>query len=117
MLLVFGKAAGQPRPSRAHAAPGSRSYAADGKSLLIQPNPGLVGVGADPATQRRVEAYLKEFRQRTQRQVLLEARIVEVSLDNDSQVGVDWTRLLLNGSGTPHRVLPDRARPRERRAC
>jgi len=51
-------------------------------------------VQAGPAIQKRVEAFLKETRRRTQRQVLLEARIVEVTLGNDSQMGVDWNGLL-----------------------
>jgi MSHA type pilus biogenesis protein MshL len=98
-LLVFGATAAA-APSQTTAAPGSRSYASDGRTLLIQPNQGLVGVGADAATQALVAAYLQETRQRAQRQVLLEARIVEVNLDNDSQLGVDWNGLL-NGGVNP----------------
>jgi MSHA biogenesis protein MshL len=47
-----------------------------------------------------VAEFLRETRQRTQRQVLLEARIVEVTLGNDSQMGVDW-RGLNSSSGNP----------------
>ena len=97
VLMVFGK----PMAQGPATGIGSRSYAADGKTLLIQPNSGLVGVGADPATQARVEAYLREQRQRTQRQVLLEARIVEVTLNNDSQMGVDWNGLLSTNGNQP----------------
>lgn len=101
MLLVFGRTVErQATAVAAGAAPGSRGFAADGRSLLIQPNSGLVAVNADPATHRRVEAYLKETRQRTQRQVLLEARIVEVALGADSQMGVDWNGLL-SSTGAP----------------
>ncbi|MDR3672639.1 MAG: hypothetical protein P4L36_17465 [Holophaga sp.] len=95
MLLVFGKV----QEAKA-AASGSRGYSADGKSLLIQPNPGLVAVNADPAVQRRVAAFIRETQQRLQRQVLLEARIVEVTLGNDSQMGVNWNVLLGGTSGT-----------------
>lgn len=99
MLLVFGRSVErQAATGQAGAAPGSRGYSADGKNLLIQPNSGLVAVNADPATHKRVEAFLKETRQRTQRQVLLEARIVEVTLGADSQMGVDWNGLL-SGAG------------------
>jgi len=88
MLLVFGKS-----PERTAATGGSRGYASDGRSLLLQPGSGLVVVGADAATQARVASYLQEYRQRTRRQVVLEARVVEVSLANDSQMGVDWSGL------------------------
>jgi MSHA type pilus biogenesis protein MshL len=82
---------------------GVRGHAAGGRTLLIQPGAGLVAVGADAATQRRVEAYLREARQRSQRQVQLEARIVEVALGDDSQMGVDWQGLLQN-NGNPSGV-------------
>ena len=100
MLLVFGKTSERPATTQAGGAPGGRGYAADGKNLLIQPNAGLVMVSADPATQSRVAEFLRETRQRTQRQVLLEARIVEVTLGNDSQMGVNWNVLLGGTSGT-----------------
>lgn len=79
--------------------PSSRAFARDGKTLLIQPHAGMVVLSADPYTQRRVEAYLQEARRHYRRQVLLEARIVEVTLGKDSQVGVDWNRaFVLSGS-------------------
>ena len=102
VLLVFGKPMPQAPANPGSAPAGSRSYASEGRSLLIQSNSGVVMVGAEPIIQARVEAYLKETRQRTQRQVLLEAKIVEVTLGNDSQTGVDWNGLLsTNGSTAP----------------
>jgi MSHA type pilus biogenesis protein MshL len=97
MLVVFGK--GQV-PAAAPGTPSTRSFAANGKALLIQPNSGLVGVAADPATQAQVAAYLRENKARTQRQVLLEARIVEVTLGQDSQMGVDWSTMLSPGGSS-----------------
>lgn len=79
-------------------APTSKGLAKEGKSLIIQPDSGLVVVGADPGTQSRVAAYLRQVATRSQRQVLLEARIVEVTLGKDSQVGVDWNSLLSSSS-------------------
>jgi general secretion pathway protein D len=93
LLLVFGRTQDRQVASQANP-PGSRGYSGEGRNLLIQPNPGLVAVEADPATHERVAAYLDQIRQRIGRQVLLEARIVEVTLGNDSQIGVDWTGLL-----------------------
>ena len=74
--------------------PGSKGASKDGRSLIIHPNSGLVVVGADPGTQKRVETYLAHVKERGQRQVQLEARIVEVTLGKDSQIGVDWNMLL-----------------------
>jgi MSHA biogenesis protein MshL len=79
--------------------PPSRAFSQDGKILLIQPHAGMVALTADPYTQRRVEAYIAESRRRYRRQVLLEARIVEVTLGKDSQIGMDWNKaFLLSGT-------------------
>jgi len=80
------------------AGPSSRGYSQDGKSLVIHPDSGLIVLSADPATHQRVESYLKEIKRRNSRQVLLEARIVEVSLGKDSQIGVDWNAILQKGA-------------------
>jgi len=79
--------------------PASRAFAQDGKILLIEPHAGMVALTADPYTQHRVEAYINESRRRYRRQVLLEARIVEVTLGKDSQIGMDWNKaFLLSGT-------------------
>jgi len=76
----------------------SRGFAKAGKHLVIHPDSGLILVSADAATHRRVETYLKELQRRSNRQVQLEARIVEVALGNDSQIGLDWAGLLKKGA-------------------
>ncbi len=77
-------------------APSSKALTKDGKTLIIHPESGLVVVGAEPSTHRRVEQYLDQLRRRTRRQVQLEARIVEVTLGKESQVGVDWQKAILS---------------------
>ena len=95
MLLVFGKTPDRPAATGGAAnLPAPRGYSADGKSLLIEPGSGVVMVQGGPSIQKRVEAFLKETQKRSQRQVQLEARIVEVQLGNDSQMGVNWNNLL-----------------------
>lgn len=76
-------------------APSSQALSRDGKTLILHPESGLVVVGADPSTLHRVERYLDQIQRRNRRQVQLEARIVEVTLGKDSQVGVDWQRAIL----------------------
>ncbi len=90
--------------------PSSKGYAKDGKSLLIHPDSGMVVVNGDEATHQKVSSYLKEMSKRSNRQVLLEARIVEVNLGLDSQIGVDWNAIFKKGaegggSGTDVRGL------------
>jgi MSHA biogenesis protein MshL len=100
--LVFGEsieASDQGASTGSPSGPTSRAFARDGKILLIQPQAGMVALAADPYIQKRVEAYLAEARRHYRRQVLLEARIVEVTLGKDSQIGMDWNRaFLLSGT-------------------
>lgn len=101
--LVFGEPINGDSASVAGgqvAGPTSLSFARNGKTLMIHPDSGLVVLGADPGTHKRVDAYLQELRRRNRRQVLLEARIVEVTLGNDSQIGVDWNGLLSAGAAS-----------------
>ena len=101
--LVFGEAISGDSASSAGgqvSGPTSLSFARNGKTLMIHPDSGLVVLGADPGTHKRVDAYLQELRRRNRRQVLLEARIVEVTLGNDSQIGVDWNGLLSAGAAS-----------------
>jgi len=101
--LVFGEAISGESASAAGgqvSGPTSLSFARNGKTLMIHPDSGLVVLGADPGTHKRVDAYLQELRRRNRRQVLLEARIVEVTLGNDSQIGVDWNGLLSAGAAS-----------------
>lgn len=101
--LVFGEAISGDSASSAGgqvSGPISLSFARNGKTLMIHPDSGLVVLGADPGTHKRVDAYLQELRRRNRRQVLLEARIVEVTLGNDSQIGVDWNGLLSAGAAS-----------------
>lgn len=101
--LVFGEPISAENATGAGgqvAGPSSLSFARNGKTLMIHPDSGLVVLGADPGTHKRVEAYLQELRRRNRRQVLLEARIVEVTLGNDSQIGVDWNGLLSAGAAS-----------------
>lgn len=107
-ILIFGKPPegsmqGTPTSSASTTTPAGpvpRGYAKDGRSLMIHPESGLVVVGADPFVQQRVEAYINEVQRRSCRQVLLEARIVEVSLGVESQIGVDWNALLKKGAAS-----------------
>jgi len=82
------------------AAPTSQAFSRNGRTLLIHPESGLVVVNAEPGIQGRVERYLDEMKRRNGRQVLLEARIVEVSLGNDSQIGMDWNAILSPGAAS-----------------
>ncbi len=69
-----------------------------GRNVVVSPQSGIVAVRAMPDELRQVDAFLKAARMSVERQVMLEAKIVEVQLRDGFQSGVDWT--LLRGRGT-----------------
>ena len=70
-----------------------------GRSVVLNPAAGVVVVKATPAELRQVENYLKAVQVSIQRQVMLEAKIVEVSLSKDAQTGINWAGFGKLGNG------------------
>jgi MSHA biogenesis protein MshL len=68
----------------------------DGKSVMVTPQAGLVTVRAMPKEIRAVKAFLDISEEIVQRQVILEARIIEVALDDGYQQGINWGQILAN---------------------
>jgi len=62
-----------------------------GRSVVLNPAAGVIVVRATPAEQRHVADYLRAVQLTIERQVMLEAKIVDVSLSKDSQTGVNWS--------------------------
>ena len=62
----------------------------DGRSVVINPSSGVVLVRALPNELRSVEKYLKATQLIAERQVMLEAKIIDVTLSEDFQSGVNW---------------------------
>lgn len=60
------------------------------KNMMVNRQSGLVTVRAYPKDHRDIQAFLDHLRQRSQRQVILEAKILEVTLSDATQLGVDW---------------------------
>ncbi len=65
----------------------------DGRTVVVQPQASAVMVVAMPDELQRVEAYLQVIQQNLQRQVVIEARIIEVTLDDGFQSGINWSLL------------------------
>lgn len=72
---------------------------AGGRSVVLNPAAGVVVVKATPTELRQVEQYLKAVQLSIERQVMLEAKIVEVSLSKDAQTGINWGAFGKLGSG------------------
>lgn len=64
----------------------------DGRSVIVTPVSGVVLVKAMPAELRSVNDYLKATQLVVERQVMLEAKIIEVSLFDSYQTGINWSQ-------------------------
>ncbi len=65
----------------------------EGRTVITSPQTGTLAVRAMPDELRNVEAWLKATRIAVERQVMLEAKIVEVELREGYQSGIDWSRI------------------------
>ena len=72
----------------------------DGRNVMVMPQAGLVTVRALPSEIRSVKEFLAISEEHVQRQVILEARILEVSLSDGYQQGINWTEVLANSGST-----------------
>jgi MSHA biogenesis protein MshL len=61
-----------------------------GRSVVISPMSGVIVVRAMPRELNNVTAYLKASQISVERQVILEAKIVDVQLNDSFQSGVNW---------------------------
>ncbi|GAA0856532.1 pilus (MSHA type) biogenesis protein MshL [Aliiglaciecola litoralis] len=71
----------------------------EGRMVMVTPQAGLVTVRAMPTEIRSVRDYLKVSEEIVKRQVVLEARIIEVSLNDEYQQGINWNQIA-NRSGS-----------------
>jgi MSHA biogenesis protein MshL len=62
----------------------------EGRSVVVSPQAGIMAIRAMPEELRQVEKFLKAAQIAVERQVMLEAKIVEVELREGSQSGVNW---------------------------
>ncbi len=72
----------------------------DGRRVVVNPQSGVVVIRALPAEHREVAEFLNTTEGVMQRQVVLEAKILEVSLNDGFQSGINWSALATRGSST-----------------
>ena len=70
----------------------------EGRSVVISPQSGVVVVRALPDELKNVAAYLKATQLSVDRQVILEAKIMEVELNDGYQAGVNWAAFHRGGN-------------------
>ncbi len=80
--------------------PAAEGEAQNGRSVVINPQSGMIVVRALPTELRDVADYLKKTQNTVTRQVVLEAKVVEVELSDAYQAGINWTAVLTDGNKT-----------------
>ncbi len=61
-----------------------------GRNVGVSPHTGMLMVRALPIEQRQVNEYLKAARVQVERQVMIEAKIIDVTLNENAQTGINW---------------------------
>ncbi len=73
----------------------------DAKSYYVIDKPvGLITVTAPRPVLEKVEAYINNLKKTLYKQISIEAKIIEVQLDNESNIGINWNNVLKNFSVT-----------------
>lgn len=70
-----------------------------GRSIVISPMSGVIVIRAMPDELKSVAAYLKASQISIERQVIIEAKIIEVQLNDSFQSGVNWS-IFKNGANS-----------------
>lgn len=70
----------------------------NGRKVVVNLQSGVIMVRAMPKEIRQVESFLRLMQVNIERQVILEAKILRVELNTDSQSGVNWSVLASNRS-------------------
>ena len=66
----------------------------EGRSVIVSPHAGLVTVRALPQEIAAVKKFIQDTESHLHRQVIIEAKIMEVTLNDDYQQGIKWNKVL-----------------------
>lgn len=82
-------------------AAGSAQQIAEGKDdVIVNAASGTISVLGNERQHQLIQQHIDSITNSVQRQVLIEATIVEVTLSNAYQAGIDWSRLAVRGGIT-----------------
>jgi MSHA biogenesis protein MshL len=69
----------------------------EGRNVVVSPQSGVVVVSAPSREMRAVEQYLRDSQLSVERQVMLEAKIIQVTLSDAYQSGINWSAFRSTG--------------------
>ncbi len=82
----------------------SRQTSKDGSYFLIDKPVGIITVTTTKAMHERIAKYINSLKDSLYKQITIEAKIIEVQLTKESNIGINWSKVLkkfgLSGSVT-----------------
>jgi general secretion pathway protein D len=76
-----------------------RSTFREAASVIANPENGIITVRATGKQHEKIQQFIDRIMANAERQVLIEATIVQVNLSDQYQQGIDWSRALLGAKG------------------
>lgn len=76
-----------------------RSTFREAASVISNPENGIITVRATGKQHEKIQEFIDMIMSNAQRQVLIEATIVEVRLSDNYKQGIDWSRAMLGAKG------------------
>ncbi len=72
----------------------------DGRKVVVNNHSGFIVVNASPKELYTIEKFLNKLESNIVRQVILEAKLLEVDLNDSYQSGINWAQLVSSGSSS-----------------
>ncbi|BBJ00195.1 type II and III secretion system protein [Ferrigenium kumadai] len=76
-----------------------RSTFREAASVIANPETGIITVRATGKQHEKIQEFIDQIMSSARRQVLIEATVVEVRLNDNYKQGIDWSLLQRNGTG------------------
>ncbi|MFQ5659980.1 MAG: type II secretion system protein GspD [Gammaproteobacteria bacterium] len=73
--------------------------AATSNALVVNPESGIISVRATARQHEQIQRLIDQSLESVNRQVLIQATVVEVDLSDQYQAGIDWSAINLTGAG------------------
>lgn len=84
-IILPNSSGNTPTPSQ------SPALSSISQNTVVNPEAGVISVYTTSLKHKSIKKYIDEVTQRAERQVLIEATVVEVLLNDDYQAGIDWS--------------------------
>jgi len=77
----------------------------NGRKVVVNKHSGVIVIHAMPSELRTIEKFIKTTQQIIQRQVIIEAKIIEVELSDNFQSGINWSAFGKSANGNTSILL------------